>query len=105
MIYHLQILDSNYFVSFFQLAQVLSWAWLVWAHAPQFSFKRKRIIFGEFTFMHLVDDFIQSDLQYIQAIHFVSMCSLGIEPTTFALLKQYSTTEPQVHSKTDQYND
>ncbi len=45
--------------------------------------------------MHLVDDFIQSDLQCIQAIHFVSMCSLGIEPTTFALLKQCSTTEPQ----------
>ncbi len=26
---------------------------------------------------------------------FVSMCSLGIEPTTFALLTQCSTTEPQ----------
>ncbi len=42
--------------------------------------------------MHLADAFIQSDLQCIQAIHFiVSMhytfllyvCSLGIEPTTF----------------------
>jgi len=41
-----------------------------------------------FTFMHLADAFIQSDLQYFQVIHFfVSMCSLGIEPTTFALLK------------------
>ncbi len=28
-----------------------------------------------FTFMHLADAFIQSDLQYIQVIHvFVSMC-------------------------------
>ncbi len=25
------------------------------------------------------------------------MCSLGIEPTTFALLMQCSTTEPQEH--------
>ncbi len=31
-----------------------------------------------FTFMHLADTFIQSDLQYIQV-----MCYLGIEPTTF----------------------
>ncbi len=48
--------------------------------------------------MHLADAFIQSDLQCIQAIHlfycFVSMCSLGIEPTNSALLKQCSTTEP-----------
>ncbi len=45
-----------------------------------------------FTFMHLADAFIQSDLQCIQAIHFffVSMCSLGIEPTTFVLLAQCS---------------
>ncbi len=28
---------------------------------------------------------------------FVSVCSLGIEPTTFALLTQCSTTEPQDH--------
>ncbi len=27
-----------------------------------------------FTVMHLADAFIQSDLQYIQAIHFSSMC-------------------------------
>ncbi len=34
--------------------------------------------------MHLADAFIQSDLQCIQATHFfISMCSLGIEPTTF----------------------
>ncbi len=41
-----------------------------------------------FTFMHLADAFIQSDLQCIQAIHLYCqyMCSLGIEPTTFALL-------------------
>ncbi len=41
-----------------------------------------------FTFMHLADAFIQSDLQCIQVIHFFCqyMCSLGIEPTTFVLL-------------------
>ncbi len=45
-----------------------------------------------FTFMHLADAFIQSDLQCIQAIHLYGqyVCSLGIEPTTFALLTQRS---------------
>ncbi len=52
-----------------------------------------------FTFMHLADAFIQSDLQCIQVIHLFCqyVCSLGIEPTTFALLTQCSTTEPQEH--------
>ncbi len=52
-----------------------------------------------FTFMHLADAFIQSDLQCIQAMHLYCLyvCSLGIEPTTFALLTQCSTTEPQEH--------
>ncbi len=47
--------------------------------------------------MHLADACIQSDLQCIQFIYFFCqyMCSLGIEPTTFALLMQCSTTEPQ----------
>ncbi len=51
------------------------------------------------TFMHLADAFIQSDLQCIQVIHFYCLyvCFLGIEPTTFALLTQCSTTEPQEH--------
>ncbi len=40
--------------------------------------------------MHLADAFIQSHLQYIQYV-----CSLGIEPTTFAPLTQCYTTEPQ----------
>ncbi len=42
--------------------------------------------------LHLADAFIQSDLQCIQVIHFYCqyMCSLGIEPTTFALLTQCS---------------
>ncbi len=42
--------------------------------------------------MHLADAFIQSDLQYSGYTLFVSMyvCSLGIEPTTFALLTQCS---------------
>ncbi len=47
--------------------------------------------------MHLSDAFIQIDLQCIQDIHLYCqyVCSLGIEPTTFALLTQCSTTEPQ----------
>ncbi len=42
--------------------------------------------------LHLTDAFIQSDLQCIQAIHLYCqyVCSLGIEPTTFALLTQCS---------------
>ncbi len=38
-----------------------------------------------FTFMHLADAFIQSDLQCIQDLicFFQYVCSLGIEPTTF----------------------
>ncbi len=45
-----------------------------------------------FTFMHLADAFIQSDLQCIQALHLYCqyVCSLGIKPTTFALLMQCS---------------
>ncbi len=59
-------------------------------------------VFTEFTCMHLADAFIQTvhSIQCIQAICFLSvgyMCSLGIEPTTFALLTQCSTTEPQGH--------
>ncbi len=51
--------------------------------------------------LHLADAFIQSDLQCIQAIYiyilffYQYVCSLGIEPTTFCLLTQCSTTEPQ----------
>ncbi len=47
--------------------------------------------------MHFADAFIQSDLQCIKVIIFFCqyMCSLGIEPTTFALQTQCSTTEPQ----------
>ncbi len=46
--------------------------------------------------MHLADAFIQSDLQYIQAIHlFQYVCSLGIEPTSFcaanAMLYHWAT--------------
>ncbi len=47
--------------------------------------------------INLPDAFIQSDLHVFSGytIFFVSMCSLGIEPTTFARLTQCSTTEPQ----------
>ncbi len=53
----------------------------------------------KFTFMHLADAFIQSGLQWIQAIHFFDryVCSLGIEPTTFCAANESSTTEPQEH--------
>ncbi len=52
-----------------------------------------------FTFMHLADTFIQSDLQCIQAIHFfISICvPWELNPQPFALLTQCSTTEPQEH--------
>ncbi len=52
-----------------------------------------------FTFMHLADAFIQSDLQCFQVIHFfISMCvPWELNPQPFALLTQCSTTEPQEH--------
>ncbi len=55
-----------------------------------------------FTFMHLADAFIQSDLHCIQAIHFFCLyvCSLGIEPTTFcaanAMLYHWATGTPNM---------
>ncbi len=56
--------------------------------------------------MHLADAFIQSDLQCIQNIHLLSACVfLGIEPTTFALLTQCSTTEPQEYYTIFYYKD
>ncbi len=53
--------------------------------------------------MHLADAFIQSDLQCIQAIHFlISMCvPWELNPRPFALLTQCSTTEPQEHDHTE----
>ncbi len=48
-----------------------------------------------FTFMHLADAFIQSDLQYIQ----VMRVPWELNPQTFVLLTQCSTTEPQEHSQ------
>ncbi len=52
------------------------------------------------THLHLSDAFIQSNLHCIQAVHLYCqyVCSLGIEPTTFALVMQCSTTEPQEHT-------
>ncbi len=43
--------------------------------------------------------FYSKQLFCIQVIHLYCqyVCSLGIEPTTFALLAQCSTTEPQEH--------
>ncbi len=50
--------------------------------------------------MHLADAFIQSDLQCIQAIHFLSVCVVPkkLNPQHFVLLTQCSTTEPQEHA-------
>ncbi len=73
-----------------------------------FSTKKKLYIkvAVRFTFTHLADAFIQSDLQCIQAIHLYCqyVCCLGIKPTTFALLTRCSTTEPQEHSWTAEIN-
>ncbi len=48
-----------------------------------------------FTFMHLADAFIQSDLQYIQVMH----VPWELNPRPFVLLTQCSTTEPHEHSQ------
>ncbi len=48
-----------------------------------------------FTFMHLADAFIQSDLQYIQVMH----VPWELNPQPFVLLTQCSTTEPLEHSQ------
>ncbi len=57
--------------------------------------------------MHSADAFIQSDLHHFRLyIYCQYVCSLGIEPTTFALLTQCSTTEPQEHwCHMDYFND
>ncbi len=67
---------------------------LVWTHLKTFSMYTKglflsNIVHKSSTFTHLADVFIQSDL-HSGYNFFVSMCSLGIEPTTFALLTQCS---------------
>ncbi len=56
--------------------------------------------------MHLTDAFIQSDLQCIQATHFLNqyVCSPGIEPTTFctvnAMLYHWGTGTPIFYNLT-----
>ncbi len=52
-----------------------------------------------FVFMHLADAFIQSDLQCIQVIIFFMCVPWELNPQTFALLTQCSTTEPQEHKQ------
>ncbi len=45
-----------------------------------------------FTFMHLADAFIQSDLQCTQVIHVLSVCVfLGIKPAANAMLFHLAT--------------
>ncbi len=59
--------------------------------------KFTKIVTGQFwfTFMHLADAFIQSDLQCIQAIHFMSVCVFPGKHTTFctanAMLYHWAT--------------
>ncbi len=55
-----------------------------------------------FTFMHLADAFIQSDLQLHSGYKFfVSICvPWESNPQPFALLMQCSTTEPHRNTKT-----
>ncbi len=50
-----------------------------------------------FTFMHLADAFIQSDLHCIQTIHFLPVCVFpgNLTHDPFALLTQCTTTEPE----------
>ncbi len=48
----------------------------------QFEITKLSLLFF-YSYLDLADASIQSDLQWIQAIHIFSMCSLGIEPTTF----------------------
>ncbi len=51
-----------------------------------------------FTFMHLADALSKANLQYIEAIHFFSMCvPWELNPQPFAQLTQCSTTESQEH--------
>ncbi len=45
--------------------------------------------------MYLADAFIQNSDSAFRVYILLSVCSQGIEPTTFALLTQCSTTEPQ----------
>ncbi len=65
--------------------------------AEQISFQLMCGLLG-FTFMHLADAFIQSDLLFRLYIFFVSMCvPWELNPQPFTLLTQCSTTEPQKH--------
>ncbi len=75
----------DFFFFFFLASQDVNW----WTGVVWITFT--------FTFMHLADAFIQSDLQCIQAIQFFSsMCvPWELNPWPFALLTQCSTTEPQ----------
>ncbi len=51
----------------------------------------------QFTFLHLADAFIQIEIDSGHTFFLQYTCSLGIEPITFALLTQCSTTESQEH--------
>ncbi len=52
-----------------------------------------------FTFMHLADSFIQSDLQCIQVIHLLSVCVFPGNWTHDLCAAKHNalTTEPQEH--------
>ncbi len=63
-------------------------------HGEKESLSGQRLfITFTFTFMHLADAFIQSDLHFIQVSTFYQLLlSLGIEPMILALLVPCSTS-------------
>ncbi len=63
----------------------------------KFFFSSQKVFFLEnkghiiqFKCMNLVDAFIQSNIYYIEGIHFISSC-MGLEPMTLVLLPLCST--------------
>ncbi len=77
---------TSFSLNLFQNSKLISQFWLIYS---EFTF----------TFMHLADAFIQSDLQLHSGYTFlISICvpwESNLQP--FALLTQCSTTEPQEH--------
>ncbi len=98
--------SKNVIAAVFNIGSVEKWVSIYILNKKKLYIKVTVRFTFTFTCMHLADAFIQSDLQCIQAIHLYCqyVCSLGIKPTTFALLTQCSTTEPQEHSWTAEIN-
>ncbi len=77
--------------------EIKGWDWCRWNDITRQKFAISLEDQVYFSFMHLTEAFIQSNLQCIQAIQFfISMCVLWeLNPQPFALLTQWFTTEPQ----------